>query len=661
MYHKIKQYYKNKVVKVLLIIFPLILLFSLISFFLPISGQDEDKTTGTSYNAQNPAKWYDFSSFTGYQTNIDATKLDDGGNPNGQNTTVNNGDRISVREFGYEVFPSTDEISTSTTPIKSLHNFRKRSGENIMMRTSGTTIDYYEENNDTWEVLKTGLTSGQSFGFADFNINTDQQSYTYFGNASDNGMRWTGVSGLLSSALSVDDSFVYVDNVDTDESFLLTSGTIIICGTELAYDTFTASTGVFALTSSSTVACAEDRSVAEAVEELSAQPKGNIYLATDNRLFIAGIASSTQAVYFSEYGDPTNFVGADLITDDTDTAPGIFNLGEGGGGVTSLVEDEGSIYMFKKSTIRKATIDDTTYTLENLKSFDGKGQTTGSKTVNGCFTGSNEVFFVTTDNQIMRLGRIESYDTPQINAISETIKPTIDDIDFSETSGIVFKNKAYFQGKQDDSNINNVVFVRNLSYGLWESPIIGWNVSQFVVYDDGTGEALYFSDSNVKSVYKVVEGESDAGYDILANWRSKQFDFGSPSVQKEIVDLYVQGRISENTTLYITLLSDEEGYTQTFKTTITGTDDTYIYDSSEYNVFGLSAFGSKRFGTQDDISTLKPFRVYLGKEFRANPFYNIQIEFLSDGLNQEWEITNYGLRVRPYSEETKRDLYKSFK
>jgi hypothetical protein len=621
----------------------------------------KEEILGTAYESGNNAGWFDFFKFTGYQTNIDPTKLEDGGSPMGQNTSINNGDRISVRKNGYEVFPDTEEISTSTDSIKSLHNFRKRSGENILIRTSSTTIEYFEENNDTWEILKDGLTPAQKFGFSDYNINTDLQSYTYFGNAVDNAARWTGVSGLLSSDLNINDSFVFVDNIDSDESFLLSSGNIIVCGVELAYTTFDPILGKFSLSASSTVSCAEDRSVAETVEELPLLPKGNIYLVTNNRLFISGIASTSQAVYFSEYGDATNFVGADLVTDSTATAPGIFNLGLGGGPVTGMVEDENSIYIFKRSIIRKATLTDTLYTLTTLKSFDGKGQTVGSISSNGLFTGGNEVFFVTTDNQIMRLGRIENFDTPQMFPISEIIKPTINDIDFTETSGIVFQNKAYFQGKTNGSNINNVVFVRNLDYNFWESPIVGWNSSEFVVYDDGTGESLYFSDSAIKSVYRVVDGASDAGFDVLANWRSKRINFGMPSVQKEVVDFYIEGYISENTELFISLLVDEDGFTQVFNTSLLGTDTEYLYDSTEYNVFGLSPFGSRRFGSQEDISTLNPFRVYLGKEFVVNQFYNVQVEFLSDGLNQEWEITSFGLKAREYSDETKRELYKSFK
>ncbi len=265
MFHKKQQSKYKYIVPVVAAIISFFIVNALIGHsFL---DESNDEMIGVSYKSGNTAQWYNFKTFTGYQTNIDPTKLPEGGNPMGQNTTINNGDRISVREFGYEVFPEGEEISTSTDSIKSLHNFRKRSGENILIRTSSTTMEYFEENNDLWEIFRTGLTSSKKFSFADYNINTDIQSYTYFGNAYDNAARWTGVHALLSVDLNISDTFVYVSHVDESESFLLANGTIIVCGVELDYTAFDDVLDRFTLTSASTVSCSDGRSVAEAVEE----------------------------------------------------------------------------------------------------------------------------------------------------------------------------------------------------------------------------------------------------------------------------------------------------------------------------------------------------------------------------------------------------------
>lgn len=633
------------------------ILFAIVALSITVYGNISSKDGALIGVATPDAIWTVVNKFDGYQTKADPTKVTNGANPQGQNTTANEGDRISVRQLGYELFPN-GTATTTANPIKSLHTFRKRSGENIMMRSQSTLIEFYDESQDAWETIKTGLTSGEVFGYADYNINTDLVSYVYFGNQSDNGMYWSGVHSNLATAVTVGDGTIVIDDI----SGFLTSGFIILCGAEEQYSSINTSTNTFTLTAPSTTACAIDRSVAQTVLEHNLRPKGNIYLAANNRLFIAGIASTTQAVYFSEYGDATNFVNASLVLDSTDTSPGIFNLGVGGGAVTGMVLDENSIYIFKRSTIWKATLTDTIYTLTDLKPFDGKGQTVGAVGQKSIFTGDNGVYFITPDNQLMSLQRIESVDYPQIIPISDIIKPTVDQADFGSASGVVFRDKAYFSFKAiPGSPFNDTILVWNIKEKFWDSPIVGWNVDDWTVYDDGVSEELYFGNAVTTNVYKINSAPLDDIFSVAANWRSKQFNFEIPYAQKEIVDMFVEGYIAENTTLEINLLLDEDGFTQTFSTELKGTDSEYIYDSSEFNTLGLTAFGTKRFGSQEDLSGLKKFRVYLGKDFRATPFYNLQVEFASDGENQNWEILSFGLKARPYSTPEKRTLYKAFK
>ena len=618
-----------------------------------VGMMDNEQQLGTSFS---DAKWEVTRQFDGYQTKLDPTKIANGANPQGQNTSANDKDRISVRRQGLELFPAG--IATTTeSGIKSLYTFRKRSGENIMIRTYGTVMEYYEEGNDTWENLRSGLTDGAEFDFGMYNINTDLVSYVYFGNASDSGARWTGAHSVLTEALTTATSTVSVDDIS---GFLIT-GTTTICGIDLAYSGINLTTNTLTLSATSTVACAENKGVIQTVEELSGHPKGNIYLVANNRLFISGIASTPNAVYFSEYGDATNFVGADLVTDSTATAPGIFNFGTGGGAVTGIALDENSIYIFKRSAIWRATLTDTIYTLTILKPVDDKAQTVGAVNNKSIFTGHNAVYFITPDNQLMSLQRVEQIDYPQLIPISEMIEPTVAEINPDDSTGIVFRGEAFFSVKSNsDVGDNNTVFVRNIDSNIWDSPIVGWNISDFTIYDDGDSEELYAANNMSPNVYKVNNTSIDDIFEVTANWRSKQYSFDMPHAQKEIVDLFIEGYISQNTTISVSLLLNEDGYTGSYSTTIVGTDDDLVYDSTDYNRFGLSAFGSKRFGSNEDISGKKKFRVYL-TEMRAAPFYNCQLEFASDGLNQDWEIISYGMKVRPYSVDSDRNLYQPFK
>ena len=597
------------------------------------------------------AQWTVISSFQGYQTKLDETKIPDGANGRGQNTTANEGDRISVRNMGYTLFPAGTASSTENK-IQSMHTFRKRSGENVMMRSYSTFLEYYESGNSTWEYLKTGLTANKPFGYADQNINTDLHSYTYFGNAFDSAMRWNGAHTMTNGAAT--STTLMVD----DTSDFSAIGNLILCGAERTYDAKTAIS--FHLTTAQPV-CADNRGVAQSVDSYPTYPKGNIYLTANNRVFISGVASSSQAVWFSKYGDATNFTDT-LITDTTADAAGIFNLGEGGGAVIGMTQDENAIYIFKKSIIYRVTLSDSLYTLTPLKPFDGKGQTVGATTNKSTFTGGNAVYFITPDKQIMELARVETVDYPQAVPISNIIQNTVNGMDFSNASGIVFRDKAYFSAKSSAGlGFNDTILVWNILNKFWDSPIVGFNANDFTIYDDGTSEELYFGEDISPNVYLVNETPLDDINEVTANWRSKQFNFGLPQSQKEITDMYVEGYIAPNTTLTATLLLDEDGYTQKFSTNILGTASALIYNSESYNTLGLSVFGSNRFGSNEDLSGKKKFRVYLGKDFRANPFYTAQVDFASDGENQSWEVTSFGLKVRPYSDPAKRTLYQSFR
>ena len=98
---------------------------------------------------------------------------------------------------------------------------------------------------------------------------------------------------------------------------------------------------------------------------------------------------------------------------------------------------------------------------------------------------------------------------------------------------------------------------------------------------------------------------------------------------------------------------------QVLSTELKGTDTAYIYDNSTYNVFGFNPFGTERFGSNVDISGKKRFRVYLNG-FRLNPFYNLQLEFASEGENQAWEILGYSLSIEKSSQSEQRSLFKAF-
>jgi hypothetical protein len=227
---------------------------------------------------------------------------------------------------------------------------------------------------------------------------------------------------------------------------------------------------------------------------------------------------------------------------------------------------------------------------------------------------------------------------------------------------MVYRNRAYIACKSTpDAPTNDTVLVYDIDDKLWDSPIVGWSVGDMAIYQDGKVEQLYYGDGTTDNAYLVTDQPQDYIYDTVANWRSKAYDFGAPHALKYVTNVFVSGYISPNTSLSISLLCDNDGYTKKWSTTLSGSETAYVFNSSLYNLFGLRSFGTTRFGSQEDLSGKKAFRIYLGKDFQQMSCYTYQLEFASDGANQNWEVLGYGFSVYQAPVPERASLYHSFK
>lgn len=147
----------------------------------------------------------------GWQRRVDSAKSP--GLQVMRNVILSDRGGVSVRS-GSELFGA----SGSSNPITSGHTAIKRDGTNIMLRAFSTYLEYYNTLTSSWEVLKSGFTADQTFGFADHNINSDQVDYVYFGNAVEPYQRWTmaydkTTASVASAATSIPITSTLTDNV----------------------------------------------------------------------------------------------------------------------------------------------------------------------------------------------------------------------------------------------------------------------------------------------------------------------------------------------------------------------------------------------------------------------------------------------------------------
>lgn len=121
---------------------------------------------------------------------------------------------------GTELFGAA---SSGSDPVVGLHTMKKRDGTNVMIRASGTDLQYYNTLTSAFATLSTAFTSGKDFGFEDHNINTDALDYVYGGNAYEAYFRWVGAFGKTTSVLVGGETTIPVDSTLLDDVYF--SGT----------------------------------------------------------------------------------------------------------------------------------------------------------------------------------------------------------------------------------------------------------------------------------------------------------------------------------------------------------------------------------------------------------------------------------------------------
>lgn len=117
---------------------------------------------------------------------------------------------------GVATRPGTELLGVSDssgTPITTLFTAKRRDGTNILVRASGTTLEYYNTLTNSWAVLKSGFTSGQVFGLANHNLSSDALDYLYYCNAVEPYQRWTMAFEKTTSALSGGETSIPITTV----------------------------------------------------------------------------------------------------------------------------------------------------------------------------------------------------------------------------------------------------------------------------------------------------------------------------------------------------------------------------------------------------------------------------------------------------------------
>lgn len=499
---------------------------------------------------------------------------------------------------------------------------------------SGTTFRYTFDGTGTDPLITTNIVVGMRLWLGAQNFSAGNNGIFIVTAVSTNYFEVTNAAGVAENDKTIGTGFIYYDLKG-----------IVVNSTTIYYKTLSAET--FMGCNTVPAGAVSGDPLTQSANDVLRAPKGNILMTDNIRLFVSGVTNSENTLFWSQIDDATVWTSAS----GTFGAAGRALITEGGGGITGVAKDEKTIYIYKVNLVKTLSFttdslmkpDGTSISVEvptinPLKSYDGKSQLSGSINPKAVFSNGNGIFFLTNNKELMFLTRLEQIDYPQQLPISDIIKPTFFVADFTYAVGIVFRQKAYLACKQtSNSSANDTVFVYDIVNQRWEEPIVGWYVADFNVFNN----ELHWGSSLNPVSYRAIDQKTDSTLGYTAVWRSWQEDFGSKYLQKMCEGIYIEGYILDNTTLYISVLFDENGFSGKKTYTISTADNSIIFSAVNYNPFGVNPFGFERFGANPDLSGLKKFRTII--PFKANiEFYNAQIQFTSENAGDDWEILRWG-------------------
>lgn len=380
----------------------------------------------------------------------------------------------------------------------------------------------------------------------------------------------------------------------------------------------------------------DNSAVTQGTDVYKSAPRGNILLVEKTRMYVANVEKSKSSLYYSKIANATDFsFSATRLA----TEGGVIDFPEGGGAITGLAssQDGNTILVIKPDIVKTVSfVQDTTDIPVIGTSADAPD--VGANHHNGVFRMDNQVIYTSGGKAIKVISDVENMTRTQTIHLSDAIKKLTDTLDFTEPAGVFYKQRAYIACRTSDATFNDTVLVFNFQKNTWEAPIVGWRASCFAIYEGD----LYFGSSINPVIYKLEDdifSDNSFPYTCVATFAP--WNFGEPTLLKEIPMGFLEGFISENTPITIELLYNHNGVQEVRSTTLSGSESDFIVATADYNALGLDPLGINPLaGTLSVPEDINRFRLYFTTT--AQPCYEIQLRISSSEAGARWKILRYG-------------------
>lgn len=571
------------------------------------------------------------SEFQGYRTKPDPTNTDERYLIAGsKNVLINDQEKVSSRK-GYSIVGAA---STDRNSIESSFTWYTSSNTEITLRGLNNKLQAYI--NDTWTDIIDGFTTAQ-FDFAPWwDGNTEQIDLLLFVAKDANIYDWSGAVTTLASATT---NTITLNGTTWAEERFLTSGTrsVEINGTTYTYtggETTDTLTGVTPDPSGE----ATDSVVFQTVRTNSNQPgsglTNDLIEVLNNQVYVGDYTS--REVYVSKQGSFTDYTfstprepseGA-LLT--LDAPPNAFIVQEDSMYISAGLNDWYKT-TFTLSTTSTAFVED--LEIDKLKTASNQACTYKDAVTNA----KNSIVFVSNEPTFEELGRVENIVTPQSLPLSDPIKPDFSRYDFTNASVAYWKNSLYIAVPNEQ-----LVLIYDIENGWWQPPQT-MAISSLTVYQ---GDLIGHS-SLVSESYKLFDDEetSDNGSLIEMQAVFAYRNFGSRFLLKNFDEYAVEGYLSSNTNLDVTLQYDYEGASGDRTYQISGADKTILFGTNVTGGLGSSPLGHLPLGGLSAADTqFKKFRHIQGT--RPNDFHELLVTISTTDDDAQFEILSHGPQGR---------------
>lgn len=260
---------------------------------------------------------------------------------------------------------------------------------------------------------------------------------------------------------------------------------------------------------------------------------------------------------------------------------------------------------------------------------------------------ANSIVFLSFEPIIETFGRVTDILAEQAPQMTDLSFPIVNDMNaYNLANAAVFYYRKFVYIAVPREGLVLVYNMTDVKNPYWEAPQV-MPINRFSIIQ---GE-LYGHSSLTSETYKLFTGFNDNGFPIAARANFSFNNYGTRSQSKGYNEFYVEGYISDSTTLTLGVQYDIDGCATKTHFDIVGSDTKIVCIPSDSASLGKVSLGKNPLGgeimTALDGNTPK-FRVI--KTFPTRYFYEDQISFTSEGIDEQWEILAFGPQLQAYTD-----------